>query len=117
MHGQTILMTLLFIRNVINLSVTRIISEDARKSTKINVDSIEPTLSDSGNECFWPNLLQIIQKKGPPHLTSILRTSLSCEIFLFLLFMCQNKKRPLKKLQKITPNKVHTTQLIQKPAN
>jgi hypothetical protein len=68
------------------------ISEDARKSTKINVGSIEPALSDCGNECFWPNLPHLMLKKGAPPLTSISRTSLSCEIFLFLLSTCQNQK-------------------------
>jgi hypothetical protein len=40
------------------------VNEDATESAKTNVDSIEPTLSDCGNECFWPNVPHLMLKKG-----------------------------------------------------
>ena len=118
MHGQTILKTLLLIRNVMNPSVTRITSEDARKSTKINVDSIEPVLSDSdcGNECFWPNFLQIILKKDHLILRVYYALPYHVKYSCFYYPCVRIKKHPLKKLQKITRIKIHTIQLIQKLA-
>lgn len=80
-------------------NVTRIISEDARKSTKINVDSVEPALSDCDNECLWPNLFQIILKKD--HLISRVYYALPYRVkYSCFYYPCVRiKKLPLKKLQ------------------
>jgi len=100
MHGQTILKALLSTRNVMSPSVTRIISEDAWTSTKINVDSIEPALFDCGNECFWPNLLQIILKKDHLILRVYYAFPYRVKYSCFYYPCVRIKKTPLKKLQK-----------------
>jgi hypothetical protein len=91
------------------------VSEDARESTKINVDSIEPALFYCSNECFWPIL---------PHLTLttssheyITHFSIMWNIPVYTVCVCQNQKTSF---EEITINyqeqsSLHAIQLMQKP--